>query len=557
MNAYLHSDILREISRLKLLRSSVIVAYIFHPLCHFGFKNYFGVMHWMVTYAYFCHQALVDDMRRVYADFPVCLQGHVRDLLTDQLYLSLSNAATQVGNVHIVLEKYLSLLKGKGDGNDRRNYISQMLTKNGVQTVQAPLKHLFGHTVWQGRTLEAPIMEADVPPERLRGKASTLIIRAQDFLDFIVRARMVPERLLPGLYGVEVMARNQVKELVATQERLPDDPEEMIRYRCNMEPPSPNWHMYVHPHKGVFATMNVGRRAGPREREYDEAGFIKCENGRIVVNTSQVFEALRNALRRGKAWRQKIMVCGKNNRTVFYLNNPKKTVWQHIDKALFDATCQRWLTRVWRVISECTGVETSEKAPRPKQKKAKTSPPHSSPKASTSKDHKNADKTPTPDSTEEGPMDDECQEQDPVDDARHLPTRSPTVKRPTTGGKCPRQAHFPIGPSTSQADIRRVFPSCLPPESVWTTDDDTLPSSPEAAPAPVHHGKRMVTQKTPRKATPPVKSGWVISPKKTQAKKRKVARLMAKAAREANHTASMYNMTGPKVQHRAKAHSSK
>ena len=509
-------------------------------------------------------------MRGVYRDFPVCLQGQVRDLLTDQLYLSLSNAATQAGNLHIVLEKYINLLKCKGDGNDRRNNISQMLAKHGVQTVQAPLKHLFGQTVWHGRTLEAPITEAEVPQERLRGRACTLIIRAQDFLDFIVRARMVPERLLPALYGVEVMARNQVKEVVATQERLPDDPDEMIRFRCKMQPPSPNWHMYVHPHKGVFAIMNLGRRAGPREREYDEAGFIKCENGSIVDNTCHVFDALRNELRRGKAWRQKIMVCRKN-RTVFNLNNPKKTVWEHIDKALFDETCQRWLTRVWRVISECTGVETlksneeeghvAEKAPRPKQKKAKNSPPPSSPKPRTSKDHKtlNADKTPTPDSTDEELPMDEGQDQDPVDDVPHLPTRSPTVKRPTTGrpttgGKRPKGV---IRPGMTRASVERIFPSYHPPESVWTTDDETLPSSTEAAPAPVSHGKRIVTQNTPRKATPPINSGLVISPKKTQTKRRKVATLMAKAAREANHTASMYNMGGPKVQHRAKSHSSK
>ena len=38
------------------------------------------------------------------------------------------------------------------------------------------------------RQLGAPIKEAEVPQERIRGKASTFIIGAQDFMDFVVRA---------------------------------------------------------------------------------------------------------------------------------------------------------------------------------------------------------------------------------------------------------------------------------------------------------------------------------------------------------------------------------
>ena len=309
-------------------------------------------MHRMFTYAYFCHQA----MRGVFRGFPARLQQQMRQLQTDPLYQRLSTAATQPGNLHIILENYMSLLHYSGDGNDKRNTVSHALTRKGIRKISVPLKHLRGRNEWHGIHLESPLR--DVPKERLRGSASTYLIGAQDFLDFVLRADLAPKGTVQSICASEVLARDHVREVITTEEEMPCHADDMIIFRHTTQPSSPNWHLYVNKDKGVFTSMNLGQGAGRRGRELEEAGFSKFTKGAKVESKCDIFNALRDQLRRHHVWKQTKLMCRKKRRNVFYLHGGKESVWDHIDRSLFDSECQRWLRRVWRVLSRCTGLET-------------------------------------------------------------------------------------------------------------------------------------------------------------------------------------------------------
>ena len=153
--------------------------------------------------------------------------------------------------------------------------------------------------------------------------------------------------------------------------------------------------------------------------------------------------------------------------------------------------------------------------------------------------------------------------------------------RPTTGGKCPKSSiSVHELKKMNQASVECLFPPVQQP-CHWVTDDETVPpsiplsqattsrkrkvtspcrspaaSSPAAteaatvaAPVTTAQGW-VISTHTPTKAprTPP--KGWIVSPRKTLGenkspkKRRKLAPLMAQAARAATHEAAQYGMAG-------------
>ena len=158
-------------------------------------------------------------------------------------------------------------------------------------------------------------------------------------------------------------------------------------------------------------------------------------------------------------------------------------------------------------------------------------------------------------------------------------TEEVPAARPTTGGKCPKSSiSVHELKKMNQASVECFFPPVQQP-CHWVTDDETVPPStplsqattspacsPATSPAPKHNRlsrKRKATSpcRSPAAASPTatvaapvaapaaaldVRNGWLMqreTGRKDQG--RKVGPLMAKAAREATHMASQYNMAGP------------
>ena len=296
-------------------------------------------------------------MREAYNALPPVVQMKIAAMLQDPLYQQLAQAATRNPPQYIVLEHYLSLLHYSGAPNDRRTNIGRGLARRGVPKISAKLKDLFGQHQWNGLPLERPLREDDIPnPERLCGNASTCIVAADDFADFLVKSDMTDKDLLGGLFGAEVVAHKAIADIVSTQDSQAVDPESLIRFRHNSQMSSPNWQMFTNKREGVFAILNLRHGAGRREREYTDHGFTLFNKKAKVQNPAQIFGLLRDALRRDKAWSQKHMELYGNRRVVFYLQHPKASVWDHVDSSLFDSVCKRWLQRVFKLISCCLGV---------------------------------------------------------------------------------------------------------------------------------------------------------------------------------------------------------
>ena len=304
----------------------------------------------------FSHQ--INLMREAFGKLSPVKQAEVRQLLEDPLYQKLSQVAHQPEPKDVILEHYISLLNYKGSPHNRRNNITRALSKNDVPKLQAPIRTLFGRTAWMGRQLERPLRENDIPDkDRLRGKAQTWVIRSPEFLSFVLTTGLAKKGVLSALAVIEHMTHDILKEVVSTHVPRPVDPAHLIVHRHD-QPDSPHWHMYVNDRAGVFAILNRNKGVGPRDDEFRKHGFFPCKNGKKVRNTRLVFEALRDGLKRRKVWVQGKHRCGQKQRVVYHLKRPiNQSVWDYIDAAQFDKECQKWLTRVWSVISECDGVE--------------------------------------------------------------------------------------------------------------------------------------------------------------------------------------------------------
>ena len=299
-------------------------------------------------------------MREAYNALPPVVQLKIAAMLEDPLYQQLARVATRNPPQYIILEHYISLLHYSGAPNDRRKSISRGLARRGVPKISAKLKDLFGQYEWNGLLLERPLQEDDISnPERLCGKASTWVIAAEDFANFLVKSDMTDKNLLGGLFGAEVVAHKAIADIVRTQDSQPVDPESLIRFRHNSPMSSPNWQMFANKREGVFTIRNARKGAGRRESEYTDHGFTLFKKKAKVQNPAQIFGVLREALHKDKAWSQKHMELYGKRRVVFYLKNPKASVWDHVDSSLFDPECRRWLKRVFKLISSCLGVQVS------------------------------------------------------------------------------------------------------------------------------------------------------------------------------------------------------
>ena len=428
-------------------------------------------------------------MRDVFARLPPHIQQQIADLMEDPLYQRLARVASEYPPKNIILEHYIGLLHFKGNGNDMRSNISRSLSRHGVPKMQASLPKLFGKHEWLGLPLERPLDEDEVPPERRRGKAATFIIDAEAFLRFVVTADVGPDCLIGGMYGVEVVAHQTILDVIASQEPRPVDPQDFISYRHDSAMTSPNWHLFINESESVFAIMNVAQGAGPREREYVKNGFELFRKRRTLTNPCSTFNALRDQLRKQKVWSQKHLLLDGHRRVVFYLQNPRKSVWDHIDSSLFDPECQRWLKRVFKSISSCLG-ETSKAASTPAEDICVAHSDASQTKKA-SKSRKSRKSLKTSYKAASTPAEDICVAHSDASQtkkasksrkslktsskAASTPAEEEIVERPTTGGKQPKGV---ITDNMSRADINRIFsPQHQPCE--WTTDYETLlPSTP-------------------------------------------------------------------------------
>ena len=106
--------------------------------------------------------------------------------------------------------------------------------------------------------------------------------------------------------------------------------------------------------------MNQGKGAEAREKEFNDNDFTLFKKKKKVRNPSQIFDVLRNQLHKDKVWCQKKMVLVTEKRIVFYLRNTRgESVWDHLDAAIFDSACRKWLERVYNSIVMCSGSVVS------------------------------------------------------------------------------------------------------------------------------------------------------------------------------------------------------
>ena len=278
--------------------------------------------------------------------------------------------------------------------------------------------------------------------------------------------------------------------------------------------------------------MNLRTGAGPRQSEYTDHDFTLFKKKDTVRNPAQLFDVLRRNLRKDNVWSQKYMhLCG-HRRVVFYLQNPRASVWDHMESSHFDQECQRWLKRVFKRISSCLGVATvapiaeedgGDAGSTPAAELAPSIPiadedggdAGSTPAAelapsipiTKSKKKKKASKTPSGTELAPSKTKKSCKssslkatKKEMKREARKAarnaarkaarkahkkaaktpqemadpPTEAP-VTRPTTGGKCPKKALSNITAQTAPADIRRMVPDEQP--FGWTTEeeDDVIP----------------------------------------------------------------------------------
>ena len=216
------------------------------------------------------------SMREIYEHLPPHIQQQVSDLMADPLYQRLASVALEWPPKHIILEHYLGLLHFKGNGNDRRNNIGKSLARHGVSKVQASIPKLFDQPQWEGRTLERPLLKEEVDPDRRRGKACTWIIDAETFLRYVVQADLGPACVIGGLCGVEAMAHQAMMGIIASQEPRPVNPDDLVRFRHDAAPSSPNWQLLYNQRQGVFAVMDLKQGATGRIKEFKRNGFKVC-----------------------------------------------------------------------------------------------------------------------------------------------------------------------------------------------------------------------------------------------------------------------------------------
>ena len=434
--------------------------------------------------AFLCHQVLVDvpaTMREAYSNLPPKMQNNVKEVIEDPLYTRLSDVATRPGNIHIIVDDYLPLLKYKGTAKSIRNSVSRAMSGKNVIKLQAPLKDLFGQTEWMNRTLERELSEDDVQDkERLKGKASTWVVSADEFLNCIIKADMVHPGVLSGIVGAESIARQQVKEVARTQPAKEVDPTDLIIYFRDMEPSSPKWQLWVHMQRAIFCVMDMKKGGGRREAEYEHESFVKWEPEVRVTASASIFRVLRDALRRDKAWNRLIITCKGHNREAFTVSRLKDNVWEHCDRKIFDRGCQKWMEGVWKVISKCDGVERGDDTA------------SSSSSSSSSNEEEEYEEPMAAD----------------VIEAKELPADKPTQKVKKTAPKAAKKRMSVARPDTGGKRPRKdLFPG-----RYITSDDDDL------SPAPPAQTKKRKTKSTP---------------------------LLSKAMKEPRHKAHQYAMQGP------------